>query len=45
MVPYLLEGLQGFLTLALSPGLIGFVRLLKARMQGRRGPGILRLPA
>ena len=41
MVPYLLEGLQGFLTLALSPGLIGFVRLLKARMQGRRGPGIL----
>jgi len=41
MVPYLLEGLQGFLTLAISPGLIGFVRLLKARMQGRRGPGIL----
>jgi len=41
MVPYLLEGLQGFLTLALSPGLIGFVRLLKARIQGRRGPGIL----
>jgi len=41
MVPYLLEALQGFLTLALSPGLIGFVRLLKARMQGRRGPGIL----
>ncbi len=41
MVPYLLEALQGFLTLAISPGLIGFVRLLKARMQGRRGPGVL----
>ena len=41
MVPYLLEALQGFLTLAVAPGLVGFVRLLKARMQGRRGPGIL----
>jgi len=41
MLPYLLEALQGLLTLALAPGLIGFVRLLKARMQGRRGPGIL----
>jgi len=41
MSPYLLEAFQGLLTLALSPGLVGLVRLLKARMQGRRGPGPL----
>jgi len=38
---YLLEALQCLLTLALSPGLVGLVRLLKARLQGRRGPGLL----
>jgi formate hydrogenlyase subunit 4 len=41
MLPYLLEALQGFLTLTLAPGLVGLVRLLKARMQGRRGAGVL----
>jgi formate hydrogenlyase subunit 4 len=41
MVPYLVEALQGLVALGLSPGLTGFVRLLKARMQGRSGPGIL----
>jgi formate hydrogenlyase subunit 4 len=38
VIPYLLEALQCLLTLLLAPGLIGLVRLLKARMQGRRGP-------
>ena len=38
MIPYLLEALQCLLTLTLAPGLIGLVRLLKARLQGRRGP-------
>ncbi|MBI1950610.1 MAG: NADH-quinone oxidoreductase subunit H [Acidobacteria bacterium] len=37
-MPYLLEALQCLLTLSLAPGLIGLVRLLKARLQGRRGP-------
>ena len=38
MTPYLLEALQCILTLVLAPGLVGLVRLLKARLQGRRGP-------
>jgi len=38
VIPYLLEALQCLLTLTLAPGLIGLVRLLKARLQGRRGP-------
>jgi len=33
----LVEVLQGLLALALSPGVIGLVRLIKARLQGRRG--------
>ena len=41
MIGSLLEALQGLLTLALSPGLVGFVRLLKARLQGRRGATVL----
>jgi formate hydrogenlyase subunit 4 len=37
MEGYLLELLQMLLTLALAPGVIGVVRWIKARMQGRRG--------
>ena len=37
MIPWLLEALQCLMTLILAPALIGFVRLLKARLQGRRG--------
>ncbi len=34
---FVLEGLQLALILALAPGLVGFVRWLKARLQNRRG--------
>lgn len=37
MTGYLLEALQLVLILALAPGLVGFVRWLKARLQNRRG--------
>ncbi|HEU4401175.1 MAG TPA: NADH-quinone oxidoreductase subunit H [Candidatus Polarisedimenticolia bacterium] len=37
MVSFLVEPLQVALTLLLAPGLVGLVRLLKARLQGRRG--------
>lgn len=37
MTLVLLAGFQVFLALALAPGLTGLVRLLKARLQGRRG--------
>jgi formate hydrogenlyase subunit 4 len=37
MIAFLVEGLQGFLALALAPGLIGLVRWMKARLQARRG--------
>lgn len=34
---YFLEGFQALLALLLAPGLVGFVRWLKARLQNRRG--------
>lgn len=37
MTAYLLEGFQVLLALLLAPGLVGFVRWLKARLQNRRG--------
>jgi formate hydrogenlyase subunit 4 len=37
MTGYLLEISQALVALALAPGLVGFVRWLKARLQGRRG--------
>ena len=37
MMDYLLEALQLILVLLLAPGLVGFVRWLKARLQNRRG--------
>ncbi|MBI3733416.1 MAG: NADH-quinone oxidoreductase subunit H [Chloroflexi bacterium] len=37
MTDYLLELLQVLLGLGLAPGLVGFVRWLKARLQNRRG--------
>jgi formate hydrogenlyase subunit 4 len=37
----LLQIVQMILVLALAPGLTGFVRLVKARLVGRRGPSIL----
>lgn len=37
MTGYLLEIVQVLLALALAPGLVGFVRWLKARLQNRRG--------
>jgi len=37
LTAFLVEALQAVLTLALAPGLIGLVRFLKARLQGRRG--------
>src|SRR6266508_6449607 len=37
MVAYLLAVGQALLALALAPGLVGFVRWLKARLQNRRG--------
>jgi formate hydrogenlyase subunit 4 len=37
MAPYLLELFQCLLTMGLAPGLIGLVRWIKARLQGRRG--------
>lgn len=37
MTGYLLNISQGFLALLLAPGLVGFVRWLKARLQNRRG--------
>jgi formate hydrogenlyase subunit 4 len=37
MTSYLLEIAQAFLALLLAPGLVGFVRWLKARLQNRRG--------
>src|SRR4030095_10138696 len=37
MTGYLLEIGQALLALLLAPGLIGFIRWLKARLQGRRG--------
>jgi len=41
VIPWLLEALQCLLTLFLAPGLVGFVRLLKARLQGRRGAPLI----
>ena len=38
---YLLEIGQVLLALAVSPGLVGFVRVIKARLQGRHGPPLL----
>ena len=38
---YLLEIGQVVLALALSPGLVGFVGVVKARLQGRKGPPLL----
>lgn len=37
MNKYLLEAFQSILTIAAAPGLIGLVRWIKARLQGRRG--------
>ena len=37
MTPYLLEIGQALLALTLAPGLVGFIRMVKARLQGRRG--------
>jgi formate hydrogenlyase subunit 4 len=37
MLGWLLEGAQCLLTLAVAPGMIGMVRFIKARLQGRRG--------
>jgi formate hydrogenlyase subunit 4 len=37
MIPYLLEIGQSLLALLLAPGLVGFIRMVKARLQGRRG--------
>jgi formate hydrogenlyase subunit 4 len=37
MTSFLIEGMQCLLTLALAPGLVGLVRFMKARLQGRRG--------
>jgi formate hydrogenlyase subunit 4 len=37
MTPYLLEIGQALLALLLAPGLVGFIRMVKARLQGRRG--------
>ena len=41
MSPLLFEGVQGLLAPAAAPGLVGLVRLIKARLQGRRGPPLL----
>jgi formate hydrogenlyase subunit 4 len=40
-VPVLLQLLQFALVLLLAPGLMGLVRLVKARLLGRRGPPLL----
>jgi formate hydrogenlyase subunit 4 len=40
MIGWLLEAAQLLLTLAVAPGVIGLVRFLKARLQGRRGAPI-----
>ena len=37
MIGYLLEIGQSLLALLLAPGLVGFIRTVKARLQGRRG--------
>src|SRR5499425_738967 len=37
MVGYLLEIGQALLALLFAPGLVGFIRMVKARLQGRRG--------
>jgi formate hydrogenlyase subunit 4 len=37
MTGYLLEVGQALLALLLAPGLVGFIRMVKARLQGRRG--------
>ena len=37
MTGYLLEIGQALLALMLAPGLVGFIRMVKARLQGRRG--------
>src|SRR5215510_3071693 len=37
MTGYLLEIGQALLALLLAPGLVGFIRMVKARLQGRRG--------
>jgi formate hydrogenlyase subunit 4 len=37
MIGYLLEIGQAMLALLLAPGLVGFIRMVKARLQGRRG--------
>jgi len=37
MIGYLLEIGQALLAMLLAPGLVGFIRMVKARLQGRRG--------
>jgi formate hydrogenlyase subunit 4 len=37
MTPYLLAAVQTILAVALAPGLVGFIRWMKARLQSRRG--------
>jgi len=37
MVGYLLEIGQALMALLLAPWLVGFIRMVKARLQGRRG--------
>ena len=37
MTPFVLAGTQAVVALALAPGLVGLIRWLKARLQGRRG--------
>ena len=39
--PLLVQGLQMALVLLLAPGLTGLVRVVKARLVGRRGPPLL----
>ncbi|MBF0562497.1 MAG: NADH-quinone oxidoreductase subunit H [Alphaproteobacteria bacterium] len=41
MMAVLAQGIQMVLVLALAPGLTGLVRLVKARLVGRRGPGLI----
>lgn len=37
MTPYLLEAVQCLVALLVSPGIVGLIRWIKARLQGRRG--------